>query len=756
MMNKVGMKKYGLGFLGLIVSVFQVFGQDELLGPIGRNAALEHFAKQDKINIIYNYFILSADTLSLPFIDDFSVPSLKPYDFAATQINDTVLFASGSCVLNGDFNLTSGLFNTSQTYSYFFDTITDQIDSVPNAPLTVQYYEGADCFSQVSSTAAFWPQAYSYSFDSLTGIKLDSIALASDTAFQYAELYFGALDSNSLWVDNYAFQNTTFPINPPTIGVVTLDGLNEFGRPYNIEVVNPIGQADYLTSKPIDMSGLANDSAVYLSFFVQAKGRGDLPNSPDSLILEFKNEFDRGWVKAWSLSIDEVTTEEFKQYYVQVRDTNLIAGPKYFYEDFQFRFRNIASISGNNDHWHIDYVRLDKNRSVVEQDTVIRDVAFLYDFPNILANYSTLPWSQFQAGADSFAANIEIPIRDNGQVNGVSAGAFPIKVLITDSLDADTIFQLAGLNFNPTSEIKNQVFSPISEFVKPNFEADSICIQAGMGIYPTARNLIFSNDTIMSQICLDKIMAYDDGSAERAYGLSGNPNEVKKFAYKFRVAHPDTLAAIQVHFSNIDQDVSNLVFSFNVWDSIEIDQPLSFENQIGIIENKTPIYVDELNGFATFALDSPILVSDDFYIGWSQTDSRNLQIGFDMNSPKGRANMFTYTNSTWRASAINETGSPMIRAVLDPDFDFNVPSSIRDVYAFAELNIYPNPSSGVFRLELNNDQLNNQVQVFDLSGKLVLAESNATELDLSTFNDGMYLMQMQAGDKLYRAKLVKY
>jgi len=72
------------------------------------------------------------------------------------------------------------------------------------------------------------------------------------------------------------------------------------------------------------------------------------------------------------------------------------------------------------------------------------------------------------------------------------------------------------------------------------------------------------------------------------------------------------------------------------------------------------------------------------------------------------------------------------------------------------LNIYPNPSSGIFRLKLNDDQLNNQVQVFDLSGKLVLAESNATELDLSTFNDGMYLMQMRAKDKLYRAKLIKY
>ena len=108
-----------------------------------------------------------------------------------------------------------------------------------------------------------------------------------------------------------------------------------------------------------------------------------------------KNEFDRGWVKAWSLSIDELTTEEFKQYYVQVRDTKLIAGPKYFYEDFQFRFRNIASISGNNDHWHIDYVRLDKNRSVVEQDTVIRDVAFLYDFKKCFRKINETCFNRF-------------------------------------------------------------------------------------------------------------------------------------------------------------------------------------------------------------------------------------------------------------------------------------------------------------------------------------------------------------------------
>ncbi|MFT4968567.1 MAG: hypothetical protein ACI9O4_000297 [Chitinophagales bacterium] len=748
------MSRITLIITSLILS-FTSFAQDDFVGPIGHNAVLQHHSIQAKLDFLYNNFILTTDTLSLPFVDDFSTPSLKPYDFAQSAISDTVEFAAGSCIETGDFELSTGFFNTTPSYSYFFDTITDQIDSVLNNPVTVNYYTSASCFSVPSATANFWPLAYEYTFDSISGAKLDSMALPVDSNFQYATIYFGTLDTTSKWIDNYAFQNTTFPINPPTIGVATLDGLNEFGRPYNNTVVNPVGNADVLTSKPVNLNGLTNDSAVFISFFVQAKGRGDLPNTPDSLVLELKNEYENLWVPVWGIDIDDVTSENFKQYYVQIRDTNLVTGPRYFYDDFQFRFRNIASLSGNNDHWHIDYVRLDKNRSLLEQDTVIRDVAFLYDFPNSLETYTMLPWSQFQAGADSFAAEIEIPIRDNGQINGVSAGSFPIAVLVTDSLDTDTIFQLGGLNFNPTSEIKNQVFTPISDFVKPSFEGDSICLNAGMVIYPTSRNLIFSNDTTYSSICFDKVMAYDDGSAERAYGLSGNPNEVKKFAYKFSVSHPDTLAAIQVHFSNIDEDVSNLVFNFNAWDSLEIDQPLSYENEIGSIVNKKPSYIDVLNGYVTYAFDTPILVTGDFYIGWSQTDSRNLQIGFDMNSTKGRANMFTYTSSTWRASTISVEGSPMIRAVLDADFVFEPSTGIRDVISQAAIKVYPNPSHDIFNISLPSDAYTNEIQVFDLSGSLILQKENSDFVNLSGFSSGMYLLQIKIDKQVYRSKLLK-
>jgi len=432
--------------------------QDEVLSPIGNNAALRKFESQAKASIVYNNIVITSDTLSLPFIDDFSTPTLPARDFSSLQFTDSSLFAVGTCVLAGDFTLITDSFSSIPTFVYFYDTLTDLVDSVAAAPLQFEFYDGVNCFPNATSTSTFYPQVYHYSFDSLTGASLDSALIPVDTAFQYAEIYFALLGSDAKWVDNYAFQNTTFPINPPTIGVVTLDGLNEFGRPYNNTVINPIGNADVLTSKPIDLSPYLNDSALFISFFVQAKGLGDAPNIQDSLVLEFKNEYEDLWVNVWGINIDDVTDNDFKQYYVAIRDTNLIAGPRYFYQDFQFRFRNIASLSGNNDHWNIDYIRLDRNRALVEQDTVIRDVAFLYDFPNSLSTYSMLPWSQFQAGADSFNALIEIPIRDNGQINGVSAGSFPISVLVTDSLDTDTIFQLSGLNFNPTSEIKIQVF----------------------------------------------------------------------------------------------------------------------------------------------------------------------------------------------------------------------------------------------------------------------------------------------------------
>ena len=125
--------------------------------------------------------------------------------------------------------------------------------------------------------------------DSITGRTIDSIIIKADTLIRLAKLIYTHLDSKILWLDNFAYVNETYPIDPPTIGVATLDGLNEKGLPYNKSSVLAYGIADYLTSRPIDLGGLANNDSVYFSFFYEPKGYGDYPNKNDSLLLEFKD-----------------------------------------------------------------------------------------------------------------------------------------------------------------------------------------------------------------------------------------------------------------------------------------------------------------------------------------------------------------------------------------------------------------------------------------------------------------------------------
>ena len=43
----------------------------------------------------------------------------------------------------------------------------------------------------------------------------------------------GPYPDTNFWIDNAAYINNTYPICPPTLGVATLDGVNNEGQPYN-------------------------------------------------------------------------------------------------------------------------------------------------------------------------------------------------------------------------------------------------------------------------------------------------------------------------------------------------------------------------------------------------------------------------------------------------------------------------------------------------------------------------------------------
>ncbi len=109
--------------------------------------------------------------------------------------------------------------------------------------------------------------------------------------FNYESIYPNA----ELWLDKFVFINKDFPIFPPNTGSATFDALDEKGRVYTHATSVPGAFiADYLTSRPIRLDSLFNPElrslgpadSIYLSFYYQPQGRGDMPESWDSLVLQ--------------------------------------------------------------------------------------------------------------------------------------------------------------------------------------------------------------------------------------------------------------------------------------------------------------------------------------------------------------------------------------------------------------------------------------------------------------------------------------
>src|SRR6185436_17959637 len=202
-----------------------------------------------------------------------------------------------------------------------------------------------------------------------------------------------------LWKDSAVFINADFPINPPTIGVATFDGLNRFGNPYVAQLTSD-GWCDTLTSKPINAydDGQGNPpydpaSGLFLSFFYERKGLGDAPEAADQLILEFFNPVSNMWVSPplWSANGTGVGDATFTR--VQITINN----PDYFHKGFRFRFRNYGSRTGNIDHWHIDYVTL----KAPPNDPNINDVAYVTPGHSLLNGMTAMPYTHYTSGTVS-------------------------------------------------------------------------------------------------------------------------------------------------------------------------------------------------------------------------------------------------------------------------------------------------------------------------------------------------------------------
>src|SRR6185437_6724342 len=222
--------------------------------------------------------------------------------------------------------------------------------------------------------------------------------------------------NDSMWMDNDVFINSGYPINPPSTGVATFDGLNSFGNAYHPGAnVNDV-PADTLTSAYIDLSNYSDKDSLYLSFFYQPGGLGETPDRGDSLMVEFKPDSvpiafdtignitkwsDTVWIKTWAVEGDAVYPFKVAMIHIKaIHDTfgNNVRGgindTNYFQRKFQFRFRAFGNQSGNLDIWNVDYVYLNRGRA--QRDSTFKDVAVYQPSKSLIKGYYSIPWNYFK------------------------------------------------------------------------------------------------------------------------------------------------------------------------------------------------------------------------------------------------------------------------------------------------------------------------------------------------------------------------
>ena len=547
-------------------------------------------------------------------------------------------------------------------------------------------------------------------------------------------------DSTRQW--NYelsrdVFVNATLAINPPSYRVATFDGLDVNGN-FHTDV-NP--WADQLVSDTVDLQGVAN---VVLSFYWQAGGNVELPEEGDSLRLQFYDPNVEGekWISQWSVDGSEIVNGE-DSIFTQVAIP--VAG-RFLTQDFVFRFQSFGDKDGPFDAWHLDWIYLNDDRG--SDDYFYEDRSINEQLTSPFAPFKSLPISQFKENPllfgplNSGASNLA----DEPDLIGPPANYI---LTLTESSAGATIdsrlFTNQGLlGFNPDpfrhSGEKQLSFEGIDLSTIP--QEDSLVLSAKLFFEESDDGFLDGsivdlqvNDTVQVDYLLQDYYAFDDGTAEFAAGTNINGGQV---AVQFWVQEADTLTHVDIHFPNIDPPSGGRPLTLNIFRSLDGRDPIRSQ-QISI-QNGTSI-----NSFARYQLQSPVVLSDTFFVAYQQSVNEYIGVGFDRSNPQASSYIFENRAGQWEQNDRLE-GALMIRAVFS-----STDSLVTNVREVKKLSVYPNPTNGPLKV----DGSYQSITIIDFSGRIWLEEESKSTHDLTALKQGLYLLKIHRKEGDQTLKIIK-
>lgn len=718
------------------------FSQGEEILPMTHNGELielhPYTVKSTGVTID-STFIYTVDTISLPIFDDFSKNRIQKYeaDFSDPGVHSTLYYR---LLDENDVELPSdAVYTTQQTFRRVYNTETAELTTTNFPGITIKVGDLSSYPVNYETTTVYPPY---YVFDTI-GVPdtPDTVWIVGpDITQSTAEQFFAhAATPGTFWIDDYAYHNYRFAKDPWSIGVMTFDGIDNKGFPYQIGTALT-GVADYLTSKPIDLTGSSPADSLYITFLYQKQGLGDEPETTDSLILEFYDKSAQQW--RWQWSTNGGSTEEFQLGHIPIKNA------AYFTDAFQFRFKNYGGLSGALDHFHLDYVHVRDFSG--KQDTLIEDFAISYPTVTLLSDYTSVPWDHYRNNpGGKMSTAVPLTVRNsylNGGANITSAGGGRIEVKHNGITEGNVVLNGQSIvNYNPPAQ-------PIPDYqprttylsthdVSSSYQYDhtkpgtkqTFTIETIVSV-PVGSNYL-PNDTAYSEQYFGYYYSYDDGTAEQAYGTTGSQS---RLAIKYTPYEADSVIGAMIHFVPTVNDVTGKLFQLTIWDD-NGGTPGNVLYQDNAANMRQPSYGYGRNAFIRYFTEDSVKipVNGTFYIGWRQIDPTNLGVGLDRNTDKHENTYYSVDGGfTWEQSQF--PGSVMIRPIFSTGMDpeLGVKQVIKEA---AELTIYPNPSSGRFTVR-SSDGNTGVINVYSLMGDLVLTTDEQT-FDLSNYPDGMYLVK---------------
>ena len=563
----------------------------------------------------------------------------------------------------------------------------------------------------------------------------------------------------SLWqFGKSVFLNNGLGIKQPSKNVVTFDGVDSLGKPYNVNDALAKGLADKLVSLPIRMNLVdpALRGTVYLSFYYQVKGRGEAPDNGDQLILSCKTA-DNKWETIYVIeNNDAIQSDIFYQVVLPITDD------RFFHKAFQFRLQNFARLSGPYDTWNVDYIYLNTGRSV--NDTSYPDRVVSSSLNSLFVDYYAMPIKHFMQNP---SANLKKPSLDLYNLRSGNQQPFDYsteakittkigsqitskKITLDVAQDPGTI--LNGLQFLKLTLNK---IPPLSAF---DAAADSIGIKLKYGMstkdnvlpgqngdYDPAKYSPMDfriNDSIRTNYTLASYYAYDDGSAEYGAGLN-QAGSYLAFKFNLKSSQAETLTHVDIYFPEFGNNTSQSLQLQVRSDLTDAVSSILYQQNITVIR-KTQ------NKFVRYVLNPSVVVNGVFYIGWKQLSSASIPIGLDKNTDNGDK-IYYNTNGTWIQN-VSVKGSIMVRAGFGKAAETGPVTGFESGLPYTP--IYPNPNSGVCYLPSNAEN----VLALDITGRKIDTDlqqlsDKKSLLFLSPFS-GLVIVRYSLNGKYYSEKIM--